>query len=324
MGTTVLGSSSPFFTVATSLNPPDEVDCFDGAGQQVWSFTNGTAQYLVDTARHAEGADTGPVDVAVAACGDAGCTLFGRTSATDTTRWALPLPDCGTNVEGGTYVNMEASDSGNRVAFLCHFVDAGNTSARVYLVDMQEGLITWTYDLGEAVKAGQGQVQITPSGSFVLFVNEGGVPTPNSATAFVLDGATGALRDAVPIPFFITAAISDSGDYVAVGDDGAVHVLLWDAGSGKYKASNDLQPSPNFIPWDIQISTGADATEAVVVGSISGDVKTVAVENWALATGVKQGAWVSATNPVLQENPTLRTDGDYVRDRPLSIGDTRP
>ena len=317
VGTTVLAKSAPYFAVATSLNPPEAAYVFDGLGNQVWAFSNGTGQYLVDTARHCESPDSGPVDVVVGVCGSPtdGCVLYGRTSATDTTRWALPLPDCSTNVEGGTYVNMEASDSGNRVAFLCRFTNpSGNASARVYLIGMQSGSVTWVHDLGADVKAGQGQVQITPSGSYVLFVNEDGVPSPNSAQAYILDGATGALRDEVNIPFFITAAISDSGDYVAVGDDPAVHVWQFDAASGKYAPAYDVAPPGGsaWIPWDIAISTGADATESLVVGYISGDVRTVQVANWGLASGKQQGAWISSTNPSLQENPTIRTDGDYM------------
>lgn len=320
VGTTTLGGGArPYFAVATSLNPPFAAYCYDGAGAQTWAFTNGTGStYLLDTARHAEGQDAGPVDVAVAVCGTPaqGCVLYGRTSATDTTRWALPLPHCATNVEGGTYVNLEASDSGSSAAFLCRYTDpaSGAASARVYLVAMQSGSVAWTHDLGAGVKAGQGQVQVTPSGSFVLFVNEGGVPTPNTASAYVLDGASGALRDTITIPFFITAAVSDSGDYVAVGDDPAVHVWLWNATAGRYAPAFSVAPpgAGAWTPWDMQISTGSDASEALMVGYISGDVRTVQVANWRLATGAQQGAWVSSTNPKLQENPTIRTDGDYV------------
>jgi hypothetical protein len=323
VGTTTLSQgSAPFFAVATALNPPFAAYCFDGSGALTWSFSNGTgSEYLLDTARHAEGQDSGPVDVAVAVCGspEEGCVLYGRTSATDTTRWSLPLPHCATNVEGGTYVNLQASDSGSSAAFLCRYTNpaTGAASAQVYLIDMQAGTLAWVHDLGVAVKAGQGQVQVTASGSYVLFVNEGGVPTPNSATAFVLDGATGALRDSIPIPFFITAAVSDSGDWVAVGDDPAVHVWAWNASTGRYSQAYSVNPpgQADWTPWDMQISTGSDATEALVVGYISGDVRTVQVANWGLVSGVQQGAWVSTTNPKLQENPTLRTDGDYVRVR---------
>jgi hypothetical protein len=251
VGTTVLSNGKPYFAVADGLNPPKFVSVFDGAGSLVWSFSNGTGDFLVDTARHAEGQDNGPVDVYVATClPGAGCTLFGRTSATDTTRWSLILPECSVNVEGGTYINMEASDSGNRVAFLCHFSDPqGVATARVYLVGGQTGHITWSYDAPG--KAGQGQVQITASGSYVLFVNEQGVPTPNTAEAFVLDGATGVLRDNVTIPFFITAAISDSGDYIVVGDEPEVHVWKWDDATSKYAPAYDLSPpGGSWIPWE--------------------------------------------------------------------------
>jgi hypothetical protein len=131
---------------------------------------------------------------------------------------------------------------------------------------------------------------------------------------FVLDGATGKLRDSVVIPFFICAAISDDGAFLAVGDDPAVHVFAWDAGTAKYKAAYDVSPPPGLgaIPWDVQTSAGPDADEMLVVGYISGDVKTVQVAAWSLATQKLVVNWNSKTNAQLQENPTIRADGDYI------------
>ena len=287
---------------------------YDDKGSLVWTFTNASGDFAVDTARHADTLDNGPVDVFVASCDSSGCSLFGRTSATDTTRWEVNLPDCNTDGGGGTYTGFQASDSGNRVAFLCRFSGGATPTARVYLIGGQSGAVSWMYDLGDKVKAGQGQVQISASGSHVLFVNEGGVPTPNSATAFVLDGAKGKLIDAISIPFFITAAISDNGDYVAVGDDPAVHVFKLDPAVGNYTHAYDAAPplDGQWIPWDIQISTGQDAAELLVVGYISGDVLTVAIGGFELTTGENKLAWKTQTNAKLQENPTIRADGEYV------------
>ena len=283
----------------------------------MWSFTNGSGDFLVDTARHSEGADNGPVDVFVASCDDAGCSLFGRTSATDTTRWMVSLPGCSTDGgTGGAYTGLQASGTGNRVAFLCHHVASpgATPTARVYLIGGQSGTVTWVQDLGTGIQAGQGDVSISQDGAWVLFVNEGGKPTPNTATAFIYDGASGVLRDSITIPFFICAAISDSGDYVAVGDDPLVHVWLWDAATAKYKPAYDLTPpsAGSWIPWDVTMSTGTDADEMVVVGYISGDVRTVQVTAWSVVGGTQQINWVSATNAQLQENPSLRADHDYV------------
>jgi len=291
---------------------------YDGKGALVWTFANATGDFLVDTARHADGDDHGPVDVFVASCGAAGCVLFGRTSATDTTRWEVTFPGCTTDEGGGTYTGFQASDNGNRVAFLCHEGGAGGAppTARVYLVGGQSGRVTWTHALDAGVKVGQGQVQITATGSHVLLVNEDGVPTPNSAQAYVLNGTTGALIQTIQIPFFITAAISDSGAFVAVGDDPVVHVWGWDASAGAFAPAYDVAPPAawggSWIPWDMIISSGgADAAELLIVGYIAGDVRTVGVGAWALAGGAPRLAWRSATNPALQENPTLRADGEY-------------
>jgi hypothetical protein len=320
VGTTVVGGS-PFFAVADGLNPPVFADLFAADGSLVWSFQNGsgTPTYLVDTARHCEPSPSpdGAVDVFVAVLnGDAGLVLFGLSSASKTAApiWSVALPECTENIESGTYVMMEASDSGNRVAINCHHF-AATPTARVYAIGGQTGKVEWQYDLGPSVQAGQGQVQISTDGAWVLFVNEQGKPTPNTAEAFVIDGATGKLRDSVVIPFFITAAISDSGDWLAVGDDPAVHVFSWDAGASKYKAAYDLSPPPNAvgtIPWDVQTSTGSDASEMIIVGYISGDVKTVQVVGSALVNGTLKTNFISKTNPQLQENPTIRADGDYI------------
>jgi hypothetical protein len=202
VGTTVVGGN-PFFAFADGLNPPAFADLFDGtSGSLVWSFTNasgttGTPTFLVDTARHCE-PSSGPdsaADVFVAVFDGAGASVYGLSSAAATAAplWAVSLPGCGENIEGGTYIMMEASDSGNRVAIQCHHAGTPAT-ARVYSIAGQTGIVEWSYDLGASVQAGQGNVQVTTDGAFVLFVNEQGTPTPNTASAFVLDGATGARR----------------------------------------------------------------------------------------------------------------------------------
>ena len=310
VGTTVV-ASRPFFAVATWLNPPENVEVFDDAGAQRFSFSSGAGSYLVDTARHAESKSLA-VDVFVAYVTASGSTLYGLVSTgAGTPSWSLPLPGCATDGGGGTYTGIEASDDGSALAFLCHDSTQSPSTARVYGVDGQTGAVSFFYDLGPSVQAGQGQVQITGDGSFVLFVNEQGKPTPNTAAAFVLD-KTGALRDMVIIPFFITAAISDSGDYIVVGDDPAVHVWKWDAPSAKYVAAYDLNPpGGSWIPWDVQMSTGSDDSEMVVVGYIAGDVLSVQVTMWSLVGAAQLSTWVSPVNSHLQENPTLRCDASY-------------
>ena len=316
VGTTTLASGTrPYFAVADGLNAPKFAEVYDGTGALVWTFSNASsdAGFLVDTARHADGGDAGPVDVFVAACDSVGCVLFGRTSATDTTRWETPLTSCATDGGGGTYTGFQASDDGSSVAFRCQYMGGSTPTIRVYLINGLTGAVTWMHDLGAGVKAGQGQIQISATGARVLLVNEDGIPTPNSAQAYVFDGPSGSLVATIQIPFFITAAVSDSGDFVAVGDDPNVHVWKADPTAG-YVFAYDVAPpvAGSWIPWDMTISSGSDATELLVVGYISGDVLTVAVGGTTLSTGAPALNWTSATNPSLQENPTLRADGDYV------------
>ena len=316
-GTTVV-QGKPYFAFGNWLNPPISATLYDGTGALVWSFVNATGEvsYILDTARHCEpsGSPDGDVDVFVAVAGGGGVDVFGLSSASKTAepRWSTNLPGCSMDLGGGTYTGIQASDSGNRVAVQCIHMAATPTS-RVYSLAGQSGKVEWNYDLGNKAKAGQGQVQVSTDGAWVMLVNEQGTPTPNTAEAFVIDGATGKLRDSVIIPFFITAALSDSGDYVVVGDEPAVHVHKWDG--AKYSLAYDLNPPPGAvgtIPWDVQISTGSDATEVVIVGYISGDVRTVQVAASSLPNGTLTTNWISKTNSQYQENPTIRADGDYI------------
>ena len=273
-------SGAAAFGVASYLNPPEFIELYSDSGVLLEAYTNGTGWYGVDMARHIESPTFGSVDtfgVRVAADGSGATVLgFASASAGAGPAWSTLLPGCSLDGGGGTYVGFEASDSGASVAVQCYQRAGANATAGVFALDGQTGAVRWHFDLGEGVKAGQGQVQITGDGAWVLLVNEQGAPTPNSATAYVLDGATGKLRDAVAIPFFIAAAISDSGNYLALGDNGFVHLWEWDAPSGKYapsQAAPVLTPPASsgisFLPWDVQMSTGPDAAEFVVVGSIS-------------------------------------------------------
>lgn len=260
VGTTTLGGK-PFFAVADGLNAPKFAEVYDGTGALVWTFNNAsaTADFLVDTARHADGADAGPADVFVAACDATGCNLFGRTSDSDTTVWVAPLPGCATDGGGGTYQGFQATDDGSAVAFRCYFTGAATPSVRVYLINGRTGATTWMYDLGPNIKPGQGQVQISATGFRVLLVNEDGIPTPNSAQAYVFDGAAGTLIATIPIPFFITAAVADSGDYVAVGDDPLVHVYKADATAGYVHAYDVSPPANGPGGWIVRLRAPAAA-----------------------------------------------------------------
>jgi len=311
---TLLSGGAPSFGVAADLNPPEFIEVYTG-GTLSWSYTGGSGGYIVDMSRHAESAGVGAVDTYGAVLNAAGATLLGWASTgSGAPAWNISLPGCNTDGGGGTYIGLEASDDGSRVAFFCPHVAApgANATARVYGIDGQTGA-HWFYDLGARVRAGQGSVRITGDGAWVLFVNEQGVPDPNSSEGFVLDGATGALRGDYPIPFFITAAISDSGNYVVAGDESVLHVYKWSGSS--YVSSGTLTPPAGprgWIPWDLEIGTGADGSELVVSGSIAGDVLSVQVAAWVLSTGAPVLAWSSPVNTKLQENPTLRVDGGYI------------
>jgi len=234
---------------ADGLNPPEAVSVYGPAGALSWSWSVGTgATYIVDTARQNEGSPAGAADVfAMSLGGSAPTTVAGlsSTAAAPTPAWTTPLPGCSAdNSVGGTYTGIQAADDGSLVAVQCVDSASSPPSARVYALDGQTGAVKWYYDatVADGVKVGQGQVQVTGDGAWVLFVNEQGVPTPNTAEAYVLDGRTGALRGNVTIPFFITAAISDSGNYLIVGDESVAHVNSWSAATGAYAPAFDITP----------------------------------------------------------------------------------
>lgn len=310
-----LHGSSPLaatFAVGSSLNPPEFIEVFGADGTLAWQYmpTSGAA-YLVSSARHVDGASSNAVDTFSAEVTAGGATLLGFSSTgTGTPAWSTSLPNCSSDGGGGTYNGLQASDDGASLAFLCHA-----TTAIAFLVDGQSGAIKWKLDLGPDVKVGQGSIEITNTGTFVLFVNEQGVPTPNTAEAFIIDASTGVLRGNITIPFFIDAAVSDSGDYVVVGDNAVAHVWLWSASAGAYAPAYDLTPPAGprgWIPWDIVMSTGSDATEMIILGCIAGDVLSVQVSAFALVGGALLTNWVSPVNTKLQENPTLRADAEYI------------
>ena len=302
------------FAAGSWLNPPEFTEVFDYSGTQAWTFQAGPGIYLVDTARHVEaGPSAGAVDTFTAqvSFSTAGATLFGHSSTgTGTPVWNVSLPECSSDIGGGTYNGLQAADDGSALAFLCHA-----ETAKAYLIDGQTGAVRWSYDVGAGIKVGQGSINIANSGGFVLLVNEQGVPTPNTAEAYIIDATTGTLRDNITIPFFITAAISDTGDYVVVGDDSNAHVWLFSATTGRYAPAYDLTPPAGprgWIPWDIVMSTGSDAQEMIVLGCIAGDVLSVQVSAFSLIGGALQTNWVSPINTKLQENPTMRADAGYI------------
>jgi hypothetical protein len=137
------------------------VEIYNSTGGLSWTFNVGAGTYLVDSARHLETGSSGSaVDTfAVFMGASGGSTLYGLTSTSVSAKpsWLLTLPDCGTDTGGGTYIGLQASDSGSAVAFLCHYTaSSGAVTARAYLINGQTGAVSWYLDLGASVKAGQG------------------------------------------------------------------------------------------------------------------------------------------------------------------------
>lgn len=227
-------------------------------------------------------------------------------SANGNAVWTYNIPSCSANLEtGGTYVSLQASDDGSTLAFAGYELMGSNpVNASVWVFDAPTGKLR--YKFADTSKPLQGLVQVTASGSYVLFVNE-----PN---LYILDGKTGAVRGGVPlqVPYFIPATVSDDGSIVATSNGGTVYLWQWQGSS--YKTVQTLNPtgSEPFYVWDMASSFDDQKQPIVVVGYISADVLQVRVTIFSATSGAVLTDYFTAKNAKLQNNPTLRADQNYV------------
>ena len=326
----------PTFAVAADNGSPYLAVYSGATGALAWRWASPCAGCALSaaSARHAEldPAAPGRVDLFAIQSGDAAstCEVLGFDSsegggagAGGAPAWRAVLPGCSALAQGGsggTYTGIAASDDGRSVAVLGYGADApgGNLTARAYLLAGQTGALAWTYDLGARERAGQGDIAI--GRDFVAFINEDSSPTPNSAQLHVLAVATGALRAEVQIPFFIAGAISDDGMYVAVQNfthlkGSEPWVLQWNAAAGAYDLLHRLALPPDGTEYDLwDISIPAGPSSYVALGWISAIPSALALRVTAhdLASGALLTDWSAPRNSQLQNNPTLRTDGQYI------------
>ena len=326
---------APTFAVAADNGAPYLAVYSGATGALAWRWASPCAGCALSaaSARHAQAdaAAPGRVDLFAIQSGDAGATCevlgfdssSGAASGAATPAWRAVLPGCSALAQGGsggTYTGIAASDDGRSVAVLGYGADApgGNLTARAYLLAGQTGALAWTYDLGARERAGQGDIAI--GRDFVCFINEDSLPNPNSAQMHVLAVATGALRAEVQVPFFIAGAISDDGQYVAVQNfthllGSEPWVLQWSAGTGAYELLHRLALPPDGTEYDLwDISIPAGPASYVALGWISAIPSALALRVTAhdLASGALLTDWSAPRNTQLQNNPTLRTDGEYI------------
>lgn len=282
----------------------------------------------VDQARHPIVPSVPSVDTFILFTGSGDCVISGFYSSGPTVgsmpAWTTTLPSCeASEGVGGTYRCFEASDDGSTVALLGYGKDNGNpnVTSRAYALDGQTGEVRWTYDLSikQQESAGQGDIWITTTGNFIAYINEDGVPTPNSAQMHILNGNDGTLRSEVEIPFFIAGAISDDGNYVAIqnfthlkGSQG--WVLKWDGTDYVRTATLNL-PNDGFEydEWDTAITVGDNNETIVVMGWISApDVERLRVNSWNADSGDIIMDWHAPPNKQFQNNPSIMTWGSYI------------
>ena len=329
--TTVDASGAPAFIFGTGDVPPCAATSYSGAGQLRWSFFNkseGKSIKLFETtaARHCEsgGKGAGAVDVFVTeadAFNDVGLTVFGLSSTADSAAplWTLPIAGCESQDGGFT---TKASDRGARIVVQANCRDSGGVGT-VFGVNGQTGEVEWRYNTSNELSGTDMNVQISANGDWVLYVDAYSPGTTNNAT--VLAGATGAVRDttSIPLPYYSsTAAISDSGNFVAVVDEIAVNVFKWRAASAKYELVYVLAPPPGTVVRaidEIVMSTGRDKEEMLVALYDAGNESTesVAVGIWSLVGAQLTTTWVRSG--VSTFGGGMSADGDYVS-VPLSDG----
>ena len=160
-------------------------------------------------------------------------------------------------------------------------------------------------------------VEISANGAWVLFIDAYSPDTTNNAT--VLAGATGEVRDttSIPLPYYSSsAAISDSGNYVAVEDEFAVNVYRWRASLAKYELAYVLAPPPGIAATGIDsivMSTGRDKEEMIVaqydIGNETAPAVGVAVGIWSLVSAQLLTTW-SRVGTI--SFGAMSADGDYV------------
>ena len=166
----------PAFAVASSSIT------FLNATGMAWDFNEGLGMYLVCMSPHPVVDSHGAVDTFGAAVFSENATLWGlSTTGIRGPVWSLELAGCGTgSTTGGPFVDIDASDSGDFVAFLCLYSHQGTTTTRVVGAIGQTGE-SWAYDLGTEVASGPGQVQVRS----LAHINDRslgtGVPLPASS-----------------------------------------------------------------------------------------------------------------------------------------------
>ena len=326
IGVSLQGANPPVFSAAAGST----LFAIHGGGPPAWTWNAPCAPadcpLYTDAARHVEPSPTpgqDKVDVfAVTSDPATGCVAYGFSGASPAgaPAWSLALPGCssvaGEGV-GGTYTALQASDSGEALAVLGYGLDGATLTARAYLVDGQTGRLRWSYDLGTKEKVGQGDISI--GRAFVAFVNEDGPGgDPNAAHVQVLGVEDGAKRAEVLLPFFIACALSDSGDYLVVQNfthlkGSEPWVLKWDGAS--YALLHRLAPPPDgteYDLWDIAMPPGGD--DYVALGWISAipSALLLRVNAFSLSSGALLTDWHAPPNARLQNNPTLRCDGEYI------------
>ena len=314
--TTVDPAGTPTFLFGSGDVVPASATAYDSAGQVRWSFFNKTAgpndvKYFETTsARHCEsGGKGGAVDVFVVeddSFNDNAFTVFGLSSAASSAEpvWARRF-NC-MNQDGGK--TAKASDQGARLVVQCeYFRSSGGT---VFGLDGQTGAILWQYNTTNPLVGTCMDVQVTASGSWVLYLDAFSPDTPNNAT--VLAGATGAVRDSsIPLPYYsASAAISDSGNFVAVVDEIAVNVYKWSAKRSAYELAYVLAPPPGEPVSgleDITMSTGRDKDEMIV--AMYTGAQSVVIGIWSLADAQLQTTWSRSKTGTFGG---LSADGEYV------------
>lgn len=305
------GASAPTFATATSGldNWPVLLEVINASGTSLWTYTSpadDATSFDVVSARHAERQGVGAVDTVVVegdkdAADDVWLRGFAALGA-GAPAWSLRVSAC--RVATG----LAVSDDGSAAALATLLVDAasGSLYPQLIIVDAQTGAVR--VNVTRAVGGPGGPVSMSETGAWVAWTQ--------GDSAFVYDGATGALRgEAIAMGWNTAAQLTDTGDEVVFSGLDAAQVWAWDAASGVYTLAQRIVPSgaTQWYSESCAVSSNSPTYGPLAAfGWITSSALQARVTVYALKTGTLVADYTSLPNAQLQTSASVRMDGDYV------------
>ena len=240
------------FALGTALNKPHIFQAFDATGAALFSVTDNRtgAAFTTASARHAESAPNGAVDLALISYywdgsiqPDFGLACVVTGFASSSAAPATPVWTFSTNASlGCSPSSLAFSDDGSTVALAAMADDGtGTLVATLFVLHGQTGALAWSTSLDAGVAKQGGAVWLTARGSWLVHSH-----TAGSAGGYSVDvrsAADGSMRGSVAEGWNTPGMLSEDGVYLVVG--GQDNCMFYNFTAGAY------QPAlPRFYPGD--------------------------------------------------------------------------